>query len=593
MATLRKNDSGAHKLLSALQIEGLNHLFLVPGGMIDPIMKAFGEKRWRINPIVAAHEGGAAFMADGYARATGAFGAVASIGGPGAANMVGGLLSARTDQSQILAIVGEIKTNITGRGAFQDGSPVGTDDLAYLRPSSLWAQEIPTVEVFTSRLNAAVREMMGTPSGPAVLTLPMQVLENQIVGQYRPVDRVSRNPPMFLDGKQASNASHHLRRALRPLILAGSGCGHIYTDAEGNRTYAGSEMLRKFAEKFEIPVATTLKGKGVFPEDHDLSLGVFGYAGTQHAITAILEHKPDLILAVGTSLNQRNTMKWNESLGKAKIIHVDVSPTAFERNYRSDVKVRADASEFFRYLTRLRDTASKPFVSEMQKNLVGRRKWLTKIKKTERYYDLKETRSRSRAAPMHTGHVVQTLNRLAPEDAVVLVDSGAHRAFVGHYWTCLEPNSYLTATTLAPMGWAIAAAVGAKLARPERPHICFTGDGCMLMHGIEIQTAQKYGAEIVFVVLNNASLGNVYLRTQKMGDKSQAIAKLPCHDWMYFAKAFGVAGQVVDKPKDLEETFKTALAHRGGPYLIDIRCDSLVKTPIGPWADVQELASHD
>lgn len=592
MTNQKKVKLGAHAILSALQEEGLSHLFLVPGGMIDPLMRAFGELEWKIEPIVAAHECGAAFMADGFGRSLGSFGAVASIGGPGAANLVGALKSSSADQTQLLALVGEIKTSITGRGAFQDGSSMGTDDLAYLRPAARWAQEIPNVDLLLRLLTSGIREMLSTPSGPSVLTMPMQVLEDEIEGTYNPVDRVSRNPPMFLDNKQASNASHNLRRAKRPLIFAGSGCGHIYKDANGTKTYAGSEFLTKFAEKFEIPVATTLKAKGVFPENHPLSLGVFGYAGSQHAISAVIDHKPDLILAVGTSLNQRNTMKWHECLSNARIIHVDVSPTAFERNYKSDVKVRSDASKFFEYLFELKDTDEKHFVSDLAQNLETRRNWMAKVKTRERHYNLAEIKENATAIPLHPGHAVSTINRIAPEDAVVLVDSGAHRAFVGHYWETTQPNSYLTATTLAPMGWAIAAAVGAKLARPDRPHICFTGDGCMLMHGIEIQTAQKYGAEIIYVVMNNGSLGNVFLRTQKMGQKSQDIAKLPSHDWSLFARSFGVESVRVEQPEQLEDAFKKGLAHKGGPFLIDLVCDPLVKTPIGPWADIS-IAAHD
>ncbi|MEP5623320.1 MAG: thiamine pyrophosphate-binding protein, partial [Hyphomicrobiales bacterium] len=462
-------NSGSSALLKALEAERIGHLFLVPGGMIDPLMKEFGEKDWKISPIVAAHEGGAAFMADGYGRANGSFGAVAVIGGPGVANMVGALASALADQSQVLALIGEINTSITGKGAFQDGSSVGLDDLAYLKPVTVWAQDIPTVGLFSARLNAGLREMLGTPSGPTALTIPMQILEKKVPGEYRKVDRVSRNPPMFLDRKQASNASHHLLRSNLPMIIAGSGCSHSYVDADGNSSYKASDNLVSFAEMYEIPVATTQKAKGVFPEDHPLSLGVFGYAGSRQAIEAILNHEPDLIIAIGTSLNQRNTMKWHESLSNAKIVHVDVSPKAFERNYRSDVKVRSDASEFLSYLCEIEDTPDKPFRSSLKNNREKRRDWLKEIKSHNRHYNVDEADKNTTAIPIHPGHAVRVLNSLAPTDSVVLVDSGAHRAFVGHYWQSKSPNSYLTATTLAPMGWAIAAAVGAKLARPDRP----------------------------------------------------------------------------------------------------------------------------
>lgn len=588
--------NGAQFILSALEDETVGQIFLVPGGTIDPIMQAFGEVTYNVEPIVAAHEAGAGFMADGFARASGSFGVCACIGGPGAANLMGPLASAYADKSQVLALVGQISTDVTGKGAFQDGSPAGLDDLAYLRAVTNWSQEVPSSALLPARLNAAVREMLGTPAGPSCLTLPMQVLVEPVAERYRHIDRVTKNPPCYIDTRQARNAGFNMTRAEKVVIYAGSGVSRLYRPARGLPSYRGADLLLEVAEKFEIPVATTLRAKGVFPEDHRLSLGVFGYAGTRHAHETLLNDDIDMIIAIGTSLNQRNTMKWSDRLKRAKIVHVDVSGRAIDRNYPSDIKVCADAAEFLDFLNTWQGTERQPFPQMMKNNAKIRREWIQTLKTKPRWYDIDVEGNDCDQEPIHPGHAVRVLDQVAPANTVALVDSGAHRAFMAHYWTATKPNSYLTATSLAPMGWAIPAAIGAKFARPDRPHVVVTGDGCMLMHGIELQTAARYRVPLVLVVINNSALGNVYLRTIKkdapMGEASQAVASLETHDWSAFAKSLGASGTVVHKPRDLLKAFEQAFEHNDGPFIVDVRCDPTIKTPIGPWAPAQ-AAAHD
>ncbi|MEI6154190.1 MAG: thiamine pyrophosphate-dependent enzyme [Deltaproteobacteria bacterium] len=170
-----------------------------------------------------------------------------------------------------------------------------------------------------------------------------------------------------------------------------------------------------------------------------------------------------------------------------------------------------------------------------------------------------------------------------PRNTVLVVDSGAHRAFSGHYWEAYEPRSYLSATNLGPMGWAIAAGIGAKAARPERPLVVVTGDGCMLMHGMEIQTAARYNIPVIFLVINNGALGNVWLRANEEGPGPRGLAELPVHDWAGFARSLGLAAATIEKPDRMEAAFAQALESRS-PYLIDVRCDRAFPTPVAPFS---------
>jgi acetolactate synthase-1/2/3 large subunit len=189
--------------------------------------------------------------------------------------------------------------------------------------------------------------------------------------------------------------------------------------------------------------------------------------------------------------------------------------------------------------------------------------------------------------------VITDLRRVMPRHTVLLVDSGAHRAFCGHYWESYEPRTYLSATNLGPMGWAIPAGIGAQVARPERPVVVATGDGCMLMHGMEIQTAARYHIPVIFLVINNAALGNVWLRARKEGPGPAALTELPTHDWAGFARSLGLQAATVTTPDELEPCFRAA-REANAPYLLDVRCDRAVSTPVTPYSRAkQEWVDND
>jgi acetolactate synthase I/II/III large subunit len=213
----------------------------------------------------------------------------------------------------------------------------------------------------------------------------------------------------------------------------------------------------------------------------------------------------------------------------------------------------------------------------LQEGQARRRDWLAQIRAGPRLYDV-ENCSRA-TAPIHPATVIAALRQALPRDGIVLVDSGAHRAFAGHYWSAYAPRSYISATNLGPMGWAIPAAVGVACARPDRRVAVITGDGCMQMHGIEVQTAARYRLPIVYVVINNGALGNVWLRARQNGALPSELTSIPDHDWAAFARAFGAQGFTVREPNELAGTFAKALA-AGTTALIDVKADKDCPTPV-------------
>lgn len=564
-------------LLEALRAEGLTHVFFVPGGLIDPFLPALSATPG-LTPVVAAHEAGAACMADGYARAGGRFGACLAIGGPGITNMVTAVAAARTDGSPVLVVSGQVPTDWEGRGGFQDSSPAALNDVAILQPLTVSSLMVENAHLMHHHLRAALTKMLAGSQGPAHLSLPLDIQKAEIRHPWEQMDD-SLYAPRFVDLDALNRVWEILapdRQSLPPIKILGlAGAG-----VEKSR---GADELVKFAERYAIPIATTLRAKGVFPEDHPLSLGIFGYAGHRHAIDAILSEEVEVLLVLGSGLSQRDTLFWDRKmLPQRALVHVDLDPKVIGRTFPTMVPVVGDCRQVLRLLTE----AHPEKAGRLEASGPARRAWVQSIKDLgPRHYEVENTVSD--VVPLHPARVVAALRRVMPRNAVLVVDSGAHRAFCGHYWEAYEPRTYISATNLGPMGWAIPAGIGAKVARLERPLAVVTGDGCMLMHGMEIQTAARYGLPVIFVVINNGALGNVWLRARQEGPGPAALTELPVHDWAGFARSLGLQGATVTRPEELEPAFEKALA-ADAPYLADVRCDRAFATPVTPYSQAKK-----
>lgn len=552
-------------ILKAFVSEGVDTLFMVPGGLIDPFLSAF-EKVPQMRPIVASQEGGAAYMADGYSRASGKFGACLAIGGPGVGNMTTPLMAALSDESPLFVISGEVPTQKEGLGEFQDASIAALDDFDVIKPVTLCSMYTEQGALFPFYFRKLMGTMRGLREGPVHLDLPKDVQETPIEYSYEPLLREALSHEVL----EARGTQEALSR-----LKASKGKIAIYAGTGALRAACHEELIQ-CAERYGIPVATTQKAKGLFPEDHPLSLGCFGYAGTRHAAQAFLGSEIDLILVLGSGLSERDTMAWSRSfVPKEGFVHVDLDFERMIQFPKSDLIVQGNCKTFLQSLL-----SSAEALTSLTKTLSVRTQWIEEIRSEGRYYQ-EETRG-SDAIPIHPARVVVDLRAVMPRDTVVLVDSGAHRAFTVHHWQSFAPRQFLSAANLGPMGWAIPAAVGAYFAAPEAPHVVITGDGCMLMHGMEIQTAARYGLPIIFVVINNAALGNVYLRAEKEGRGPQELTSLPNHDWAQFAESLGVKGMTVSDPSDLQGAFKQALDAKT-TVLIDVKCSKEFPTPVIPY----------
>ena len=568
--------------LNALAREGLTHVFLVPGGLIDPFLEDL-TRTSGLTAVVAAHEGGATYMADGYARASGRFGACLCIGGPGVTNTLTGAVAASTDNSPVLILSGQVPTNWEGRGGFQDSSPATLNDLAMLDPAVRKSLAVENIHLAAHHLRSALTAMLAAPQGPVHLSLPTDVQRGDIATPWTPLDTTLYRPRVY--------DPVAMERALDILAPAGEGqAPHrvaILAGAGGEKSDCAGARL-DFAERHALPVATPLRAKGVFPEDHPLSLGVFGYAGHRHAIEGLLSGGVEVLFVLGSGLSQRDTLFWDRRMLPSKgLIHVDIDPRVIGRTWPAEVSLCGDCGE----ILRLALAADSQRLGGLDGTIPERRQWLDGIRAAgPRCYDAQNQECAD--VPLHPARVLAALRRVMPRQGALVVDSGAHRAFCGHYWQAYAPRTYFSATNIGPMGWAIPAACGIKAARPDVPLAVVTGDGCMLMHGMDIQTAARYGLAVVYVVINNEALGNVWLRAHQEGPGPAALTEIPGRDWAAMARAMGLGAAVVKRPEELEPAFEKALAS-GTAYLVDVRCDKRFATPVTPYAQAKAVWHDD
>jgi acetolactate synthase-1/2/3 large subunit len=285
-----------------------------------------------------------------------------------------------------------------------------------------------------------------------------------------------------------------------------------------------------------------------------------------------------VLVVIGSGLSQRDTLQWNRRMLPSRaMVHIDSDPLVIGRTWPSEVPVVGNAAAALTWLLAL----DGPAAAGLEAGRAERRRFLDGIRAIgpRRYA---EEDCASDAVPMHPARVVDALRGALPDDTVLCVDSGAHRAWFAEYWDVRVPGAHLSLTNLGPMGGAIPMGIGAKLARPERPMVIATGDGCMLMHGMELHTAGREGVPVIVALMNNGAYGNIWYRAHAMGPGPESLTDITGIDWVAFARAMGGDGETVTDPAEV-----AAAARRGleadGPYLLDLRIDKTYPTPIAPW----------
>jgi acetolactate synthase-1/2/3 large subunit len=540
-------------VLNAFKTEGVNYFFMAPGILVDPIMSALHSTG--VQGIVAAHEAGAIYMADGYAKVSRKFGAAGSIGGPGLTNMASGIATAYSDRTPIFVLTGEVATSVEGRGAFQDSSVNNLNSGSILASITNKRYALTNKALTKPLVNNLLRTMLGHATrGPVQLSIPIDLQKETFNESYTPLP-TNIYESRLLDKSAAQEIWSLLQGSNKIAILAGSGA--LQSDA--------TDELIKTAENFEMPVITTLIAHSVFPQDHRLSLGVSGWYGSRHSMELLLKNKPEVLIVLGSRLHVLDSLCWTQDIKPTKaLVIVDLCENNLSGDYPPELFIPGDIREFLRFFNKQSQTA------QLTKTIAARKKWVAEIQnKCPKFYD--EENLNSDKIPIHPARVSNELRRVMPKNTVVFFGESSNSSIVEHYWHCFAPHQYFsTVKFMSPMGWSAAAAIGGKLARPDLPVVSLIGDGSMLMHGIEIQTAARFNAPVIFIVLNNGAHGNPQLPYLNKSPFEENFLRLPIHDWTKFAEALGLTGMKITQPDELAPAFKQAL-QLNKPVVIDIR----------------------
>jgi acetolactate synthase-1/2/3 large subunit len=541
----------ADVLVNTLIESGVELAFGLPGGTISPLFDALLD-RPEIRVITTRHESGAMFAAAGYARATERLAVVIVTSGPGIMNCMTGLATALCEGFPVLVLAGEVPRALFGRRALQEGSPYHLDVISACRPVTKLADTLPSPDLAPAILRRAILAATTGRRGPVVVTVPLDVSSSPIrvpdLGADMSVDYAIDSSIVVGPVRRAADA---LASAERPVIFAGS----------GTRLSGGPEALRELAERLEAPVMTTLKGKGVFPESHRLSLGVFGYGGHPSA-TDYLEEGVDVLLAVGTGLSDPATDGWSKLLQPSKhFIQIDSDVTQLGRNYPVTIGIAGEAKAV---LPRLTDHLAAPMRPRMR---YGVRRFTDPRKE--------EHGPEGRITPQRA---LCELQWVLPADTLFTCDIGDHLLFATHYLEIDDPECFLTMTGFGSMGSSIAGAVGAHLGQRERSVCAICGDGCFSMALSDIGVATRYRVPLIVAVLNDGRYGMVERGNRAVYGRTPwySMAPMSVPD---LARGLGADCVLIEKAGQILDLDLDPMSH-GAPLVLDIRIDRQVKMPM-------------
>jgi len=547
--------TGATLIMRLLERQGIDTIPGIPGGANLPLYDAFHDSA--IRHVLARHEQGAGFIAQGMARATGRPAVCFGTSGPGATNLLTAIADAKLDSIPLVAVTGQVPRGMIGTDAFQEIDTYGLT-VPITKHNYLVRSAAELLEVVPD----AFRVAGSGRSGPVVVDVPKDVQTETICVDRLP-DPGRPDPPPALRGDGIAAAATLIGQAMRPILLVGAGV--IASGASG--------VLRRIVDKACIPVASTLLGLGAMPDGHPLAIGMVGMHAARY--TNLLLEECDLLVALGIRFDDRATGKAAEFCPRAKIVHVDIDASELGKIKRPDVAIEADVGEALRALEPLLHPASRPT-------------W------TGRLAHLRDTHPLAMPGaddPLQPYGIVRRTAALVGPDALVTSDVGQHQMWVAQAFPFTRPRQWLTSGGLGTMGFGLPAAIGAALAAPERPVVCFTGDGSLLMNLQELATAAEEQVAVKVILLNNARLGLVRQQQQLFyGGRYHASTFRAEPDFAAIARGFGMRAYDLGAAGDAEETLARAL-HEPGPVLVNvpIAADENVYPMVPPGAPNREM----
>ncbi|MEQ8463693.1 biosynthetic-type acetolactate synthase large subunit [Coleofasciculus sp. E1-EBD-02] len=541
--------TGAYALMDSLKRHGVDHIFGYPGGAILPIYDELyqWEERGEMQHFLVRHEQGAAHAADGYARATGKVGVCFATSGPGATNLVTGIATAHMDSIPLVVVTGQVTRAAIGSDAFQETDIFGIT-LPIVKHSYVVRDPRDMAWIVAEAFHIA---NTGRP-GPVLIDIPKDVGLEEF--DYTPVDPgmvklTGYRPTVKGNPRQINQALHLIRESQQPLLYVGGGA--ITANAH--------EQVKQLAETFQIPVTTTLMGKGAFDESHPLSVGMLGMHGTAYANFAVSEC--DLLIAVGARFDDRVTGKLDQFACHAKVIHIDIDPAEVGKNRAPQVPIVGDVQQVLAKLLRRYEE------QEIPANPNQTQAWLKRIQRWRQEYPLEAPQYPDTISPQE---VIVELDRQAP-DAYYTTDVGQHQMWAAQFLKT-GPRRWISSAGLGTMGYGVPAAMGVKVALPDQQVVCVAGDASVQMNIQELGTLAQYGINVKTVIINNGWQGMVRQWQEAFfGQRySSSNMEIGMPDFVILSQAYGVKGMVVKHRDELKDAIAEMLAY-DGPVLLDVR----------------------
>jgi len=535
--------TGSEILWATLVGEGVTEVFGYPGGAILPAYDAL--RKFPIRHILVRHEQGAAHMADGYARASGKVGVAVATSGPGATNLVTGIATAMLDSIPMVCITGQVSSKVLGTDAFQEVDITGVT-LPVTKHNFL----VSRAEELAPALRLAFQIARSGRPGPVLVDITKDAQQATALFDFAAAKPAPYRPhPMLkVEDSGLASAAELIRNAKKPVILAGHGVLQS----------CAMEPLRTLAERAQIPVALTLLGLGGFPASHPLNLGMMGMHGEAWVNDAI--QGADLLIACGMRFDDRVIGTPATYALKAKKIHIEVDPSEINKNIKVDVALVGDLAEVLEQLL--------PRVSSRGQGGRDGSAWIKTIEASKGAVAVRDIKNLPDSGHLYAAHVMHDLWRITGGNAVVVTDVGQHQMWEAQYYHHEHPRTLITSGGLGTMGFALPAAIGAKIACPEKEVWVIAGDGGFQMTSPELSTIAQEKLKINIAVINNGYLGMVRQWQEFFYEKNYESTPLVSPDFVKLADAHGIAGLAVRTRSEVEPAVDQARQH-DGPFLLN------------------------
>jgi acetolactate synthase-1/2/3 large subunit len=539
--------SGAEMLLECLVREGVDSFFGYPGGVTIPFYDALYDHH--IKHILVRHEENACFAAEGYARATGKVGVCCATSGPGATNLVTGLVDAMMDSIPIVAITGQVHSKLIGSDAFQEA-----DTFGITRPATKHNFMVKTLAELPQIVHEAFYIAASGRPGPVLVDIPKDVFQAR--GHYVPVDTIHLpGYKVFTEGHagQIRRAAQLVHEAERPMVYAGGGI--IAANA--------APELKEFVELADTPAVCTLMGLGGLSSSHPNFISMPGMHGSYAANMGMTEC--DLLIALGTRFDDRVTGQLQSFARHARVIHVDIDPAEVGKNRTPDIPIVGDVKRVLQKLNKV--------IQELEPEMGGkkaeaRRKWWAQVRAWKEEHPYDRPRAESEIKPQH---LMDEIDRLSGGQAIVTSDVGQHQMWAAQLIRFNEPRLWINSGGLGAMGFGLPAAMGAQLARPDKLVFSICGDGGFQMSIPELATIASHALPIKIIVMNNGYLGMVRQWQTLFYNNRLSAVELDCFpDAEKLAGAYGFTGRTIDKPWQLTQALEEAIKEPG-PYLLNVK----------------------